>query len=206
MECVDWNFSLHRYHLHQAVSHSAWSAWIEIKCVPASISCKASHSAWSAWIEISQAKCCASLALVALRTIPVCCRRTPHGVRGLKSPPKAIYFTFLFMSHSAWSAWIEIPNTVIFGKSATGSHSAWSAWIEICFGYCCKDFPYQVALRMECVDWNCIKRRWPSIIIGRTPHGVRLDWNIIQFIQQHQITCATLCAEQKHTYHHIVLY
>ena len=162
-------------------------------------------------------------------TIPVCCRRTPHGVRGLKSPPKAIYFTFLFMSHSAWSAWIEIPNTVIFGKSATGSHSAWSAWIEICFGYCCKDFPYQVALRMECVDWNgatqmlgenegivalrmecvdwnCIKRRWPSIIIGRTPHGVRLDWNIIQFIQQHQITCATLCAEQKHTYHHIVLY
>ncbi len=101
-----------------------------------------SHSAWSAWIENNSIP----------YTIPVCCRRTPHGVRGLKSPPKAIYFTFLFMSHSARSAWIEIPNTVIFGKSATGSHSAWSAWIEICFGYCCKDFPYQVALRMECVD------------------------------------------------------
>ena len=70
-------------------SHSAWSAWIEIlvsivitsirRCrtphgvrgLKSNVSCvhilKASHSAWSAWIEISQAKCCASLALVALR-------------------------------------------------------------------------------------------------------------------------------------------
>ena len=55
--------------------------------------------------------------------------RTPHGVRGLKYRIQC-YQYHSNMSHSAWSAWIEIS-----GRASDVlllvSHSAWSAWIEI---------------------------------------------------------------------------
>ena len=56
-----------------------------------------SHPARGAWIEI--AGCRASI----LST----CRRTPQGVRGLKSFC-ALVVSWLFWSHPARGAWIEI--------------------------------------------------------------------------------------------------
>ena len=98
MECVDWNLNFHEMEKHSFVSHSSWSAWIEIflswlalsipsvalfmECVDWNnikpnneFSMAMSHSSWSAWIEILRNK-----------------RWKGEFLR----------------SHSSWSAWIEI--------------------------------------------------------------------------------------------------
>ena len=66
------------------------------------------------------------------------------------------------MSHSVWSAWIEI----LLGLSSTDtirSHSVWSAWIEI-LGNRHVEAPINVALRLECVDRNTITAMMNSIM------------------------------------------
>ena len=66
------------------------------------------------------------------------------------------------MSHSVWSAWIEI----LLGLSSTDtirSHSVWSAWIEI-LGNRHVEAPINVALRLECVDRNIPCVRCPKVV------------------------------------------
>ena len=55
--------------------------------------------------------------------------RTPHGVRGLKSPDIGECEAF-FASHPARGAWIEIRPLRV-QRLARGSHPARGAWIEI---------------------------------------------------------------------------
>ena len=120
-------------------SHSAWSAWIEIRMPCVCRRSAWSHSAWSAWIEIlnfdiieltfkSHSAWSAWIEMIAPPFSCACFpRRTPHGVRGLKSDP----------DRSSWRS--------------CGSHSAWSAWIEIISQSACMRL-FLVAFRKECVD------------------------------------------------------
>ncbi len=62
------------------------------------------------------------------RRLALICSRTPHGVRGLKFFRPYRYIVTHTMSHSAWSAWIEIESTIKRRHKKI------------------------VALRMECVD------------------------------------------------------
>ena len=77
--------------------HPAWGAWIEIVSAEWSAFCIRSHPAWGAWIEI---------VLNPPKWIR-CSRRTPHGVRGLKSSRRRATRREC-RSHPAWGAWIEI--------------------------------------------------------------------------------------------------
>ena len=98
-----------------------------------------SHPSRGAWIEMC----------LPARRPPLPGRRTPHGVRGLKSLPTSIVSNF-FMSHPSRGAWIEIR--IFRGMQVLDlwSHPSRGAWIEIF----CTRLPVPASL--------C-----------RTPHGVR---------------------------------
>ena len=166
-----------------------------------------SHSARSAWIEIGYKD----------QTEHILTRRTPQGVRGLKllcnrsrannrlvalrkecvdwngaigavAAPNGT-------SHSARSAWIEMPytsqgvvasavalrkecvdwNDICEGTTYSGktSHSARSAWIEM-YLYRRGTQKKKVALRKECVDWNAPWRK--SNLYSRPSHSARSAW------------------------------
>ena len=76
-------------------------------------------------------------------------RRTPHGVRGLKSEWEHGE-EIAAQSHPAWGAWIEMR---VVGRTAQilSSHPAWGAWIEINRA-ASKCYFCRVAPRMGCVD------------------------------------------------------
>jgi len=77
--------------------------------------------------------------------------RTPHGVRGLKSLINNIFQSYN-PSHPAWGAWIEIGIlSSSFSASSGSSHPAWGAWIEIKV-HSVEDMLKLVAPRMGCVD------------------------------------------------------
>ena len=102
-----------------------------------------SHPARGAWIEITTTTSGYTLSS----------RRTPHGVRGLKSDAAEIVADCIESSHPARGAWIEIqtgpsPPAGPFGRTPHGvrglkllpvipslptstSHPARGAWIEI---------------------------------------------------------------------------
>ena len=58
----------------------------------------------------------------------------------------------MMLSHSVWSAWIEIISVLIDSLDRSWSHSVWSAWIEIVCDVMYSGTDDVVALRMECVD------------------------------------------------------
>ena len=96
--------------------------------------------------------------------------RTPHGVRGLKFISIVVDLV-VYLSHSAWSAWIEIAkNTPI--SAYFMSHSAWSAWIEITTA---ADNVYTRKSHSAWSAWieigGVLARS--AIKASRTPHGVR---------------------------------
>ena len=74
------------------------------------------------------------------------------------------------MSHSVWSAWIEISNILLTPLSAS-SHSVWSAWIEMIDGEQGKIYVESHSVWSAWIEiyWNCL-------LVGcfsRTPFGVR---------------------------------
>ena len=94
-------------------------------------------------------------------------------MRGLKSPwfwPKK----YPYPSHSSWSAWIEMYHLNFLDIYYLKSHSSWSAWIEIISWKYRHNHTNNVALFMECVDWNCmLVCPWYLVVACRTLHGVR---------------------------------
>ncbi len=61
---------------------------------------------------------------------------------------------------------------VSIGSARFGSHSVWSAWIEIS-PMISRMYGSPVALRLECVDRNCLSALTRQDKHGRTPFGVR---------------------------------
>ena len=142
-----------------------------------------SHPAWGAWIEIGDNG----------RSQQRACRRTPHGVRGLKLSLVLLLFCQL-TSHPAWGAWIEIkilnlifllPNCrtphgvrglkfmwITLASYPQESHPAWGAWIEIMFRH--HNIPY-IRSHPAWGAWIEIKALFTAFIAfeSRTPHGVR---------------------------------
>ena len=79
-----------------------------------------SQPSWAAWIEI----------LVALFISSIGARRSPLGLRGLKSQYSNGEFT-CSVSQPSWAAWIEML-TITFSVATQGmSQPSWAAWIEI---------------------------------------------------------------------------
>ena len=104
------------------------------------ISSHESHPARGAWIEIYLRRDAAQLVQ----------RRTPQGVRGLKSLVRD-HAAALGASHPARGAWIEISSTPSSRAQKRESHPARGAWIEI--NPCFKAFIVAtVAPRKGCVD------------------------------------------------------
>ena len=80
--------------------------------------------------------------------------------------------TVMNVSHSVWSAWIEIKTHSLSEALNLLSHSVWSAWIEIHTLTSFYNLPL-VALRLECVDRNLETAIIEVCPTGRTPFGVR---------------------------------
>ena len=103
-------------------SHPTWGAWIEIRILSIwAAEVYWSHPTWGAWIEI-QAACNGKQGdgrrtphgvrgLKSKRVqekLSSTAGRTPHGVRGLKLPACQTLTSYRW-SHPTWGAWIEIP-------------------------------------------------------------------------------------------------
>ena len=121
------------------LSHPSRGAWIEICPWGSRLPSVSSHPSRGAWIEI------------ALSAVPLLGRlcRTPHGVRGLKSPGCSVPFVPV-LSHPSRGAWIEIVRLAGVDTYVPASHPSRGAWIEI-----------------------SRRRRRGCCPPGRTPHGVR---------------------------------
>ena len=110
-------------------SHPARGAWIEMWRAPRNgQDCDQSHPARGAWIEIYRT---AALRLGRRR-------RTPQGVRGLKSSV-AVTIHSPNWSHPARGAWIEIKRLTVT-RDIPPSHPARGAWIEMIYS-CASDKP-----------------------------------------------------------------
>ena len=107
--------------IEEMTSHPTRGAWIEIGPTGPWGPVPPSHPTRGAWIEIPGAP--------GVAAAPP--RRTPHGVRGLKSrrPQSTILPR---VSHPTRGAWIEIGRPgLLRGRAA--SHPTRGAWIEICW-------------------------------------------------------------------------
>ncbi len=142
------------------MSHPPRGAWIEIRKGRKGSPGSKSHPPRGAWIEIG---------IMAI-SVGIAARRTPHGVRGLKScfPP---YDKSPVSSHPPRGAWIEIVPAVIRYKAVL-SHPPRGAWIEI-------PVPRQATQSIKCRTPHGVRGlkslqvQMMEITARRTPHGVR---------------------------------